>query len=504
MTHLLTGLIICISCLTGYFFSWKYHVKQNYKVALALLILCGLILRFYSSCDFFIHSWDERYHALVAKNLMGHMLVPTLYDNPVFPLEPVTWKTSHIWLHKQPLPLWTMALSMMVFGVNEIAIRIPSILFTSAGIGLTFYIARYLFNNRVAYIAAFFYSINGLIIEMTGGRVATDHIDVFFLFFVELAVFFTVVFIQRKKSIFNILTGICIGAAILCKWLPAMIVLPVWLLLVADSRAFSKKKVLAQFALVLIFTIIVFVPWQLYIHCYFPLEAKIASDFNMRHITEALDGMDGPFYYFIDKMRINYGELIYLPLGWFSWQLLKKRPLDLKRLSVFTWFLVPLIFFSIVKTKMQGYILFVSPALFIISADFWVMLSGYCANRRFKWFFNLVLIAMIALPVRYAIERTKMFAPRNRKPLWAKELKALNEKKIRNGVLVNYPRPVEAMFYTDLVVYETLPGRNAISDLISKGYTVIVNDNGLVPDDYYTIKGLNFRKFAPPEIGLEQ
>ena len=75
---------------------------------------------------------------------------------------------------------------MWVFGVNEIALRLPSIILTTIGIWLSYFIGRYLFNSKVGYLTAFFFSINGLIIELTAGRVATDHIDIFFLFLMSI------------------------------------------------------------------------------------------------------------------------------------------------------------------------------------------------------------------------------------------------------------------------------------------------------------------------------
>jgi hypothetical protein len=48
-----------------------------------------------------------------------------------------------------------------------------------------------LFNSkRIGLIAAFFQSINGLAIELAAGRCATDHIDTFFLFFIQLSIVF--------------------------------------------------------------------------------------------------------------------------------------------------------------------------------------------------------------------------------------------------------------------------------------------------------------------------
>ncbi|MCW3072359.1 MAG: glycosyl transferase family 39 [Bacteroidetes bacterium] len=495
MDNQLFGIITVIMCFTGYFFSWKFQLKENYKLALALLIVCGLLLRFYTSCDFFLHTWDERYHALVAKNLMHHMLVPTLYDKPVLPYELGNWPANHIWLHKQPLPLWTMAGSMCLFGVNEIALRLPSILMTSAGIYLTYYIADYLFGKKTAFVAAFLYSINGLIIEMAAGRVATDHIDVFFLFFIELGIFFTILSAQKKKILYTVLVGFSLGAAILCKWLPALIIIPVWLFILLDAKSVGYKKLFFHFLILAASSIIVFLPWQLYIFSTFPAEASWEASFNMKHITEVLDRQGGPFYYFLNRIRINYGELIYLPLIWMCWNTFKDK-LNFKFAALFCWIMIPILFFSSVSTKMQGYILFTAPALFMITAEFWYVLSNARKTSGYKWLYSLIMVLMIALPARYCIERIKPFERSERNPQWAMDLRILGQKDIKNGVMFNYPRPVEAMFYTGLTVYPEIPGSDVIGELQKKGYIIIMNDDGRLPAEIRNISGIAFEHLS--------
>lgn len=251
MNDLLYAIPTIILCAIGYYFSWRYYLKGNFTIAVLLLVVCGLVLRIYTSSDFFLHTWDERYHALVAKNLINHPLTPTLYDNPILPYDYKNWTGNYIWVHKQPLPLWTMAASMWLFGVNEIALRLPSIILSTIGIWLSFFIGRYFSNKKIGYLTAFFFSINGLIIELTAGRVATDHIDIFFLFFIELAIVFSILFAQKQKVVFNILAGISIGAAILSKWLPALIVAPIWLLIVIDSKKFKPKEIFFHFIIFL-------------------------------------------------------------------------------------------------------------------------------------------------------------------------------------------------------------------------------------------------------------
>ena len=135
-------------------FSWKYFKQENIKMALFLMMSAALVLYFFVAADFFLHHWDERYHALVAKNMMKHPFKPTLYEYPILPYDYTNWTVNHIWLHKQPLALWTIAASFWIFGVNEIALRLPSIILCVIGIYLVFSIGKYFFNQKMS-VASF-------------------------------------------------------------------------------------------------------------------------------------------------------------------------------------------------------------------------------------------------------------------------------------------------------------------------------------------------------------
>lgn len=490
MGNLFFGIAVLLICTLAYLAAWKYQRIGKFQAAILLLMLCGLILRLFISKDMFLHDWDERFHALVARNLMHHPFKPTLYDNPLLPYNYKNWAGNHIWLHKQPLPLWAMAASMRIFGVNEIALRLPSVLLSTTGIWLTYATGKYFFNRKTAFLAAFLYSLNGLILELTGGRVATDHIDIFFLFFIQLSIWFSIRFVQKRNTAYNILAGIALGAAILSKWLPALIVLPIWFLIVTGSGKFRARTVILQFLLVTGTCIAVFLPWQLYIFHRFPLEAAWESSFNFKHLTEVIEDRTGSFWYFFNRIRINYGELIYLPLGWFLWKTaadldLSSQGLKLdnayKRLALTTWFLIPFIFFTLVKTKMQAYLLFTSPALFMMTADFFYMLLGQRKNKAIRWVSVSLMVLLLALPVRYSIERLKPFQQAERNPQWTQELRELGREKIHNGVMFNYPNYIEAMFYTGIPVYEHMPEQDVIAGLNAGGYTIIINDQGDIP-----------------------
>ena len=490
------GITLLIICSTVCYLSWHQFRNGRYFTAIALLTGCGILLRLFVSAEFFLHAWDERYHALVAKNLIQHPLLPTLYDNPDLPHDYREWSASHVWLHKQPLPLWAMAWSMFLFGVNEMALRLPSVLLTTIGIGLTYQIGYLLFSRKVGFIAAFLYTIHGLILEATGGRVTTDHIDVFFLFWVELAVFFAIKFAFEKRQGFNVLCGLSIGAAILSKWLPALVMLPIWLLLVHGSRKYTLQETGRHFGILCATVILVVLPWQWYIYHTFPIEAHWENSFNWRHITEVLEGHSGPFYYHFDRMRIVYGELIYVPVAWFFWKTFKSGR-HYKRWAPAIWVLFPFLFFSFVKTKMQGYTLFTAPALFIITAVFWQYLYTYRHRFKYKIPVWLTLFLLIALPVRYTLERLNPFQPIAGRPAWVAELKRLEAAhQNRPVVLFNVDYPVEAMFYADLTAYSGIPDADLANRLIGKGYAVLVNDKGDLDGKLNGINGVEIIKLT--------
>lgn len=480
MANLLSGILTVALCAAAFFLAWRAAQRENYRLALLLILAGGLLLRVYAATDLFLHEWDERYHALVAKNMMDHPLRPTLYEHPVLPYNYQDWSGNHIWLHKQPAPLWFMALSLKLFGISEIALRIPSILLSTLAIWLTYGIARHYADKKTALLAAFLHAIHGLVIELTGGRIATDHIDLFFLFFIELGIYFCVRFLRRLQWQASLLIGLSTGLAVLTKWLPALIVLPVWVLLARGQLGWNK--LLIHFLIIAGVAGAAFLPWQVYIFQVFPLEAAWEQSYNTRHFSEGLEGHEQAWYFHLEKMGRIFGELIYLPLAWFTYkrarQLFHGKRADL---SLLAWIWVPYIFFSIAQTKMQAYTLFCAPAFFILTALFFRYLSIYKRRLRFPLYAtNMVLALLILLPVRYSIERAKPFSVRERSPEWAEQMKALREQyeMEERMVVFGVERPIEFMFYTGATAYPSLPGPGVVDSLPGVGYGVYRYEGG--------------------------
>lgn len=153
-----------------------------------LHFLCALafLLRLFVAADPGLHPWDERYHALVAKNLLADPTKPVLYPETPLPYDYRHWSRNHVWLHKQPVTLYCIAASVWLFGNTPWAVRLPSVLLGALLVFVVYRVGRLLFSHRVGLVAAWFCAINGLLIELAGGRTATDHPDVFFVTLIAL------------------------------------------------------------------------------------------------------------------------------------------------------------------------------------------------------------------------------------------------------------------------------------------------------------------------------
>jgi 4-amino-4-deoxy-L-arabinose transferase-like glycosyltransferase len=480
MNNIVIGCCLIVFNAIGYYAAWQYFKKNEVTVAILLISICGFSLRLFCSHDAFLHPWDERYHALAAKHLLNHWQVPLLYTKAVLGYDPADWMTNYYWVHKPPLPIYTIAATFKLFGINELALRLPSILLTTIGIIVIYKTGTFFKNKKIGFYAACLYSINGLIIEISSGRVATDHVDVFFLFFVSLAILFTLYFAHTGKKYFNILVGISLGLAVLSKWLPAFIVLPIWLLIVWESGKLNIRQMAVQLTIIIAISCILFLPWQWYIFHYFPVEAKAEAEHNVRHIFEVLaEKCTGPWYYFLNQIRINYGELIYLPIIWFFYKSYKAQR-NLTRWAICLWFLVPFLFFSYAVTKMQAYILFTCPALFLMTAEFYCDVQAYNFSKKFRYVKPILLFLLIALPIRYAIERVKPFRL-NDNQKWVQDLKKLKQQTDSNTVLFNYSKPIDAMFYTNIAAaYSSVPSQYRIDSLVANNYKVWLPPSDLI------------------------
>ncbi len=481
MLNQILGSITILACIIIYYLSYRNFKNSRINYSLLLIILGGLLLRVFAGTDLYLHTWDEQFHALVAKNLLKHPLIPTLYDNPVLPYDYRNYTVSHIYLEKGFIPLWIISASVEIFGTNEIAVRIPSIIISLLSVYLTYLISSLLFDKKTGLLAAFFHSINGLLIALAGGRVSSDHIETFFIFFVELGIYITFLYIIKKQNTWlSVLIGVLTGLGVLCKWFPALIVILIWTIGFVLSKKFTLKEFMLNGILVIAGCFIVVCPWIIYIRVRFPHESAWIIHKILLRYSDVVEGHSAPFYYYICKIGLVFGELIYIPLLYSFYHILRKKA-DWKIMTLTLWWVIPVLVFSFASTKRYTYLMPAAPAFFILLSCYWLYFYNMRDYARYKWMIYILLFLLVALPVRYSVERIKPFDRLERNPEWTRQLRSLNKIEDENAVLFNIENNIRAMFYTGHTVYPVIPTNEQIDSLTARGYKVYINNDDNIP-----------------------
>jgi len=429
------------------------------------------------AADLHLHPWDERYHALVAKHLMSHPLKPTLYDRPVLEYDFKQWSANHIWVHKPPLALWLMAASMKLIGKSEIAVRLPSILFSTTAVAFTYIIGRYFFNTEVALIAAWLHAINGILTTLAAGRFPTDHVDAIFVVLVEAGMLVSILQAKSPKVYWVFLLGIVTGLAVLTKYLTGLFILA---LFISTQWAMRRdvKAITIEVTSGFVISSLIFIPWEMYIRYWYPQEAAWETQYSWRHLFEVVEGHGGGLLYYVAAMPKYFGEIIFIPIAFFLSFVAKQRSRAMIPLVV--WLVVPYVLFSIVSTKMPAYVMIAAPAIFIITAFFfdWLKSKAYHLSGAKRWLSVLVLVGLLALPMRYSLERLKPLSTKSRNPTWARNVRSIAAELQNHGadrvVLFNVENPIELMFYSESTVYPHLPSDADIERVRSRDYNVVI------------------------------
>jgi 4-amino-4-deoxy-L-arabinose transferase-like glycosyltransferase len=477
---LLFGIVFSLELLVLPFLAVFCLKTDKPLLALMLILAVGLQLRLFAASDPYLHDWDEKYHALVAKHLAKDPLRPLLYEDPIEDYDYRQWTNNHVWLHKPPMVLWVMAGFVKVFGANEFAIRLPSLLLSLLSVFLTFLIGSELFSKRTGVLAAFFLAINGFYLDITAGRTTTDHVDCAFLFFVLLGIFLSIKYYSSKQKWMFAVAAVACGLGLLTKWLPAMLVVGLFGLMGLTNKVGLLKNAVS----VGIFTVIaflVYLPWRLHVQQQFPLDFTWEQAYNLRHLTEALEGHRRPWWYFLDRIRIIWNEAIYLALAFVGWRVVKfKRNNELLLLA---WLVAPLVVFSFSATKMPGYVLIAAPAAFISLALFCEFLLKEFKHKKLG---IAAVVVIVLLAQRYCLERVKLFHEDHKKAIVTLEIKRLKGV-IGSAPTVLYGNPfsIETMFYTDCISYPGLPTEKGLENAFRKGYQVMLLENGGVPQGVF-------------------
>jgi 4-amino-4-deoxy-L-arabinose transferase-like glycosyltransferase len=407
----------------------------------AIIVLC-VFVKVYCSLDQYLHEWDERYHALVAKNMLAHPFVPTLYDNPVEPYDYREWTSNHIWLSKPPLPLWFMATSIAVFGNHEFAVRLPGILFASASVLLTFLIARKFFGDRVALLAAWLHGIHGLATDLASGRVSSDGVETCFLFWTQLAMWLA---LRRPRGELRtgdyLFVGLTSGLAFLSKWQPAALSLVV--MLVYHWKWDGWKRHMGFTAISSVVSMGVAMTWVGYCLIRFPVEMRWTLSSLFMPFYDGSATHQGMWYSQLMNFSNFFGWASLALCGFFLFVAIRKC--DMRIGALLIWCLIPLLVFSLSEMKRGSHLMLGAPAIVILVSYASI---HYCSRFRKVWIVAAAGWSCVIMMIGYTFDKLYLFSSeKNRKRTWCTDIR--NASFAPGTVVYGEPHYVELMFYHD-------------------------------------------------------
>lgn len=455
--------------------------------ALAAALAVGLLLRGYAGTRAYLNPWDERYHALVARNLVQEPLRPTLYRDPVLPYDYRDWQANHVWLHKPPLALWLMAGSIALLGNTELGARAPSIVFSLAGILLTYAIGRRVTSRDAAALAALLHAINPLLIRLAVGQTSVDHVDALLVVLVQVGVWLALRWIDRPTLARLSAVAVVCGLALMTKWLPGLLAAPV--MVVLGSRRPGWLRSAAAAAAVCGGAWLMAQPWEQFAARAYPQEHAHERAYNWRHLWEPLEGHQRSSLFQLVELHRNCGELVLLPMAWLLYVTLRRW--RAQRAALLAWWLLPLLLFSLVATQRSNYMAIAIPALCLTAAQCWTWIRRTAALRKLRGFRLALLVLLLAAPIKDAATFVNLTRVHARRAVWAEELKAqLVDIHGPRAVLFGTDWPIEAMYYGDVTAYAGIPDGATAAALVQRGYRVYVIDSAELPPALRTTPGI--------------
>ncbi len=463
--------LLAFTLVTIYVF--RKILSKNFKQLNLTLLLFDLVIRVFVASYTDLHTWDEKYHALISKNIFDSVLVPKLYVDYLIPFDFTDWTRTEIWLSKPFLPFTIVGTSLKIFGNNLIGLRLPSVVLGVFCVWIVIRIATILFNQSVGFLTGYFYAIHGLIIELNGGKLSSDHVENVFLFFALLSVFFFVRNINKFQYLNFAGLGVALAFAFLSKWI--MIFLIIFPMVLYCLRYLRSRKHIFGFIVALSSSFMVLTPYLIFIFYHHPVEAKFMFDQFLLKIMYPDPTHNGKSTFYLVQLGKMCGQFLVVPFVWSIYHWFKTKNSNL--LFVLFWLVIPIEVLSICSTKRPTYLAaIIPPALILISVFVLRNFEKLNSNKIFK----IVGILVILLPIRYSLERVKPFETRSISQEWRVPLETLiKENENSNIIIYTDPNSIKAMFYYDIVAYDQNLSTDNILSVKNKGYRVFKYDHGI-------------------------
>lgn len=343
------------------------------------LVLFCAVLYLYGLGGASLWEIDEAIYAEVARQMLVRhdWVVPFFNGAPFF--------------HKPPLTYWFTALSYQIFGVNEAAARLSAVL---CGLGTVYATYRWgaaLFCRRAGMYAA---GILGVSLEFFALS-RMDLMDGPLTLAITLALYYLWRGLDTAGWRYYLAAGLMVGLGILVKG-PVALVLVSLTALVAWRQRLCRQMLTGRFWAGVLVLAAVAAAW------YYAMWVREGQPFLAEHFghqmvarfTTGLESHGQPWYYYLVVLLFGYWPWsVALPMA-LSWSARQaRRPAVALPL---VWSGVVIVFFSLARTKLPGYILPALVPLSLLVGAWWDEAVTPRAWRRPLWLMGGAQLAVAA------------------------------------------------------------------------------------------------------------
>lgn len=352
------------------------------QVAPALLTVYALVLVIFSSDWGIIESSEARY-AEIARTMFvsGDWLHPRLLNIQHF--------------HKPPFTYWITALGYSIFGINELGARFFLVASLVVQVMVVHRIAMLLLKDKeVAFASAVLYASMPLVLTSVRGLTTDCYLQTFIL----LTLYFFIEWRITQKKYWLYLIAVAAALGFLTKG-PLILILPI-LFFFGFKKSLPETRASYHHLISFLLFLVIGFSWYVYLAAE---DEKFIRYFlfhqTFDRVTNAgVFSRNEPFWYYV-----LYTPLVALPwiILWVvgfaknSWRNLQPT---LQKITLYC-VLAPLIFFSLVSSKLILYVLPIFPGVSIVAAYFLLQFKGPVIRNSIFFFFILVPLSFYSLPL---------------------------------------------------------------------------------------------------------
>ncbi len=357
-------------------------------LALLLFFILILFIRINSGE---MQPWDEGLYAMRAKAVLQYHEIIDQSNHSIGGLYSATYP---------PLTVWAIAASISFFGESLLAIRLYSIICSTAAMIFLFSIVKRLFEKKFSYLVIF--ALAGTLAWNTYSRQAMTDVPLTSFFIISLWSLIKINDSEKQSqflicsAVFAVSFAAALMTKILISFLPLIFV---GIYLFEKNKLKNKIWLLSASAL----SVIIALPWHIYMISHHGWE--FLRSFTVPHLYSAVESniqQLGAVYYFNQLIVSNpffILSLAVLVIFIFRFKRFKKFTDDQNDFFlriILVWFGGLLIIFTIAVTKLPHYVVYMIPPALILSGLYYKKLNESIKNDRIRWIiFSLLVLSFI-------------------------------------------------------------------------------------------------------------